>query len=250
MKIKQAMILAAGYGKRMRPITNFIPKPMVFIAGKTIIERIIDNLIQNRIKTIVINTHYKSDIFQQYIKNKYFKNRKVKIIFSNEKKLLGSGGGIVNALKKGYLKNEPMFYFNSDTIFIPNKNDHLESLYNEFIKTKALIIFNILDHTKFHGIEDRPFYMLGKNRLDLTRLDEGTGKYSFIGSGILDPKVFTDYPNKNEKFSLSETYIALSKDKKLFGTEFNGEAFHIDRPEKMIKYEKIIAKLENKSLKI
>ena len=114
-KIKQAMILAAGLGSRMKELTKEIPKPMIQVDDMSLIERIIRYLKSNGIKKIVVNSCYKAEILERFILSLEIV-KDLEIIFSREEELLGSGGGIKNALP--FFNNEPFFIFNSDSIFV------------------------------------------------------------------------------------------------------------------------------------
>ena len=129
MEIKQAMILAACMGTRMRPITDSIPKPMVSINNKTLIERIIDDLYSFGISKIVVNTYYKADVLENFLIQKYSdKKDKLEIVFSKEIELLDSGGGINKALLDNKLNKEPFIVLNSDMIYEKVKKEKLLEL--------------------------------------------------------------------------------------------------------------------------
>ena len=89
-----AFILAAGMGKRLRPYTDSIPKPMVAVGGQPIIDRTIDKLIEAGVTQVTINTHYMADILEAHLR----KRKDIEITFSREETLLDTGGGIKNAL--------------------------------------------------------------------------------------------------------------------------------------------------------
>ena len=125
MTIKKAMILAAGFGKRMLPLTIKTPKPLIKVGPKNLLERSIEMLIKIGIDELVINTHYLSQEIDNFIKNN---NYGISITLTKEKELLDTGGGILNATKK--FENNPFFVLNPDTIW--NKN-YYEEL--KFLKT-------------------------------------------------------------------------------------------------------------------
>ena len=112
MKTKTAMILAAGYGKRLKPITNNIPKPLIKIYNKPLLGHAIDTLFDIGIKNIIINTHYKAELINKYLEKNY-KNSKIYI--SYEKNILDTGGGFKNASK--FLNEDLLLIINSDTFW-------------------------------------------------------------------------------------------------------------------------------------
>ena len=113
MKIKKGILLAAGYGKRLMPLTTAIPKPLLKIDNKTLIENSINILQEFGVKEIVINVHHLADKIFSYFKTKKF-NSKIQIVHE-EGKILDTGGGILNALDK--FDNEPFIVLNPDTIW-------------------------------------------------------------------------------------------------------------------------------------
>jgi len=115
MTINKAMILAAGLGKRMLPLTQKTPKPLIMIGSKNLLERSIELLIKIGINELVINTYYLSQEVDNFLKTK---NYKISINVIKEQQLLDTGGGILNATKK--FENNPFFVLNPDTIW--NKN--------------------------------------------------------------------------------------------------------------------------------
>ena len=120
--IKHAIILAAGLGKRMLPLTNELPKPMVKIKGKPIIKHLIDLLDQIGIEKICVNVHYKSELLSDYLES--IKNKKI-LISDETDELLDTGGGIKKAFD--LLEEDNSFVFNSDILW----NDvHVEQLRN------------------------------------------------------------------------------------------------------------------------
>src|SRR6478752_3851174 len=107
------MIMAAGLGTRMRPLTNDRPKPMVTVAGKTLIDHDLDRLVTAGVELAVVNLHYKAEMLRAHLD----KRKDIEIVYSDETgELLGTGGGIVKALR--HFGNEPFFILNSDSIWV------------------------------------------------------------------------------------------------------------------------------------
>jgi len=116
MKITKAMILCAGFGKRLQPLTLSSPKPLLKIGGKTLLSNTLNILEQFGIKHVVINIHYLGDQIIDYIKKNEFN---MAITTVNEKdKILDTGGGVLNALQ--HFSNEPFIIINPDTIWNSN----------------------------------------------------------------------------------------------------------------------------------
>ena len=130
MLIKKAIILAAGFGKRLLPLTEDQPKPLLEIKGKKLIEYSIDFLRENNITEIIINSHYLYEKVSDFINKKYSK-----ISISYEKNILDTGGGILNALD--FFKGENFLVLNSDTIWTRDYHPDLNQVKETFANGKS-----------------------------------------------------------------------------------------------------------------
>ena len=135
MQIKNAMILAAGYGKRMLPLTETTPKPLIRIGQKNLLERSIELLIKIGVKEIVLNIHHLSNEIKKFVNEK---NYEVSIRLIKEEKLLDTGGGIFNATKK--FKDEPFFVLNPDTIWSKNYYEEMKVLENLYFTNEKPVL--------------------------------------------------------------------------------------------------------------
>ena len=147
MKIKTAMILAAGFGKRLYPYTMNTPKPLIEVYNKTLLSYAIEMLESIGIKKIIINTHYKKNQINNYIRSNYKKSH---IILKNEKILLDTGGGIKNIIKE--LDNNLLLVINSDMLWQKHNYHDLKNLiknHNKEFKC-SLLLSNI---KKLYGIK-------------------------------------------------------------------------------------------------
>lgn len=219
------MILAAGLGKRMKSYTKKTPKPLIKINNETLIEKIIKNLEKNNFKKIIINIFYLKKKIKYLLHNKF----KTKIIFSDEKVLLNTGGGVKNALK--LINAKEFFVINSDIILDKKKSAfmQLEKFWNKD-KMDALLLL----------------YPKGKNKGDfnldsLNRIvvNKEKSKYIFTGIQILKSKVFSNI--KQKKFPLSFLYEKLIKKKKIFGLVYVGNWHHIGTLESLKDYKKMLS---------
>ncbi|AIL65278.1 Nucleotidyltransferase family protein [Rickettsiales bacterium Ac37b] len=233
--IKQAMIMAAGLGTRLRPITNHIPKPMIQIAHKTFIQRILEQLYRNNIISVVINLHHKADLLKDYV-NSLEVAQRLNIIFSYEAELL-EAGGIVKVLH--YFAEKPFYVINSDMLWIDNDNEPsvLESLSNNFDNDKMDSLL-LLQQTK------RIPYYQGRGDLHLAeggsvyRADKAYDHpYVFCGIQIMSPNLLKGLEVKN--FKLFKDFIFKAKkadDGKLdriYGIETSHFWLHISTEEEL-----------------
>lgn len=226
--ITQAFILAAGLGTRMRPITDKIPKAMVELNGKSIILRIIDDLIEYGINHIVINSFYKKELLKQHINDylsKIHNPPKVEVI--EETPLLETGGGVVNALD--YLdNNKPFFVINSDSVFL---GDNVFSSLNLAWKDSMRALFLLTELTNASGYDGKGDFNLDSNFM-LKTPENLSNTYAYAGIHITTPKNFENSAKEPiklmkiyDRFKVGSTYQGFH------GVAYNGTWFHVGTPE-------------------
>ena len=230
MKISTAMILAAGLGKRLKPYTNKTPKPLIKIGQDTVIEKIIKKLEKYGQKKIVINVHY----LRKQIKDKLNKKFKIKIFFSDEKKLLNTGGGIKNALE--ILNTKEFFVVNSDIVWIDQKFILFKKLINSWDQNKMDALLLLYPFEKINTNINGDFSMDKSGRI--TRVNKNSTKYIFTGIQILKANIFKNYRIKT--FPLSLIYKELIFKKRIYGLVYNGKWFHVGTLDSLKKYKKMI----------
>jgi len=217
MTIKKAMILAAGFGKRMFPLTKKIPKPLIKIGPKNLLERSIELLIKIGIDEIIINTHYLSKEIDNFLGSR---NYQISISTIKEEVLLDTGGGILNATKS--FKDEAFFVLNPDTIWNKNYYEELKILENSYLKNNKpilLLVDKINSHDKsFKG----DFNFIENNCI----IREASNQYIFTGAQIINRSIFETI-NENI-FSMNLTWDKMMKEKKLLGQESSQTFFHVN----------------------
>ena len=219
MKIKKAIILSAGFGKRLNPLTLSIPKPLLEIKGQSLLENTINILIKYGIEEISINTHHLSEKIEDYIKKKKF--RCLINLVNEKKKILNTGGGIFN-ISKNFL-NEPFLVINPDTIWTEKYLDEFKQIEKIFflkdIKNILLVVKNIKSFDK---------NLKGDFRLEnnlLSRNNLKNNDYIFTGFQILNNEIFNNC--KNESFSINDIWNRLIFKKSLYGFESKENFLHI-----------------------
>ena len=216
--INKAMILAAGFGKRLNPLTNNCPKPLIKIGNETLLSNTINFLEESGIKQIVINTHYLSEQIKKYINEKKFKSD---ITIINEKeKILDTGGGVLNALK--YF-NESFLCINPDTIWNLNYIKELKQLENDFFSNKRKCSLLVVNKKKSYDKNLKGDFSL-KNGF-ITREENENLKYIYTGLQIIDPKIFFNIDEII--FSINLIWNKLIKKKQLFGFESKIDFLHV-----------------------
>ena len=216
--INKAMILAAGFGKRLNPLTLSCPKPLIKIGNETLLSNTIKFLEDFGIKQIVINTHYLGDQIKKYINEKKFKSNI--IIINEDKKILDTGGGIFNALK--YF-NESFLCINPDTIWNTNYIKESKLLENDFFLNKRKCSLLLVNKVKSFDENLKGDFSL-KNGLVARNKNENL-KYIYTGLQIIDPKIFLNISNKI--FSINLIWNRLIENNQLFGIESNLDFLHV-----------------------
>ena len=216
--IKKAMILAAGFGKRLNPLTLHCPKPLLQIGEETLLSNTINLLVQYEIKEVVINVHYLGDQIIEYINKKKF-NLKITIINEKEK-ILDTGGGILNALK--YF-NESFVCINPDTIWNLNYLKELKKMEsNFFINKKKCYLLVVHKERSFDKNLNGDFNL--KNEI-ITRKRHEDLKYIYTGLQIINPEVFLNINNK--VFSVNKIWDKLIEKNELYGFESKINFLHV-----------------------
>ena len=217
MKINTALILCAGYGKRLHPITLKTPKPLLKIKDISMLEQCINLIEKLGIQKILINTFYLKDQFVEFLKNKYF-NLDIKIIEDGEN-ILDTGGGIQNMINNS---NENDFIiFNPDTVWNYKYKDEIlkmEEMY--FLKEAENILLLVNKKLSFDKELNGDFNL--KNNLIYK---ESENEFVYIGCQIINKNLFVR--NKIEKFSILEIWNDLLDNKNLYGYESHKEFYHL-----------------------
>ena len=217
MNIKYAMILAAGLGKRMKPLTLETPKPLLEINNYTLLERAINLLIGHGVQEISINVHYLPDQIKSFINRKKFK---VKITISNEENLLlDTGGGVLKGTQN--FGDNPFFVINPDTVWSKHYLTELKSLEAVYLKnnkpTLLLVNKKLSIDPSFKGD-----FNLNNEKIS----KDSENQFIFTGLQIINRSVFTN--EKSEVFSLNKVWNKLIKDKNLLGLESNQKFYHLN----------------------
>ena len=217
MKIDTALILCAGFGKRLNPITLDIPKPLLELNNVALLETCI-NLIENLgIRKIIINTFYLGDQISNFLKNKNFIS-KIKII-DEGKNILDTGGGILNMINHSNENN--FLVFNPDTLWHKDYLDEIakmeELYYSKKVENILLLVNKDLSFDKnLNGDFNLENDLISK---------EDKNYFIYTGCQILSKKIFINY--KVENFSITRVWNSLIEKKELFGFKSNNDFYHL-----------------------
>ncbi len=217
MKIRHGMILAAGLGKRMQPLTNKKPKPLLEIGGITLLERAINLLINHGVKEISLNIHHLGDQIEKYISDL---KSEVKIKISNEKNLLlDTGGGVKKGTKD--FKDNPFFVINPDTLWGNKYSEEVQSLEKEYFTNKRPCLLLVKRELSLDKSFKGDFNL--KNNL-ITKDEQN--KYIFTGLQIIKNDHLLFF--KKDIFSMNEVWAKLISEKSLGGLESNQKFYHLN----------------------
>ncbi len=231
MKVKKAIILGAGFGKRMRPITKRIPKPLVQINGVTLLENSIKFLNSLGVKHIVVNAHYLHKEIVNFVKRKRFSS-KINVVVE-KRKILNTGGGILNASKQ--FKKQIFFVLNPDTLWRKGYKNEFRKLEKVYLKSKKPTML-LVSKTKSYDRSFRgDFNLNSKNEI----LRQKNNKFIFTGAQIINRSVFKK--RKIKPFSMNKIWDDLIKNKELIGIVSRQKFFHINNHKIYKKlYKKVI----------
>ena len=217
MKIKQGMILAAGLGKRMQPLTNKKPKPLLEIGGSTLLERAINLLINHGVEEITVNTHHLADQIEKFISDF---SSEVKFKISNEKNLLlDTGGGVKKGTKE--FNDNPFFVINPDTLWSNKYSEEVQSLEKEYFTNKRPCLLLVKKELSLDNSFKGDFNL--KN--NLISKDEHN-QFIFTGLQIMKNDNLA-FLNKNV-FSMNEVWTKLMSENNLGGLESNQKFYQLN----------------------
>jgi len=216
VKINTALILCAGFGKRLNPITLDTPKPLIELKNISMLERCITLLEKLKIKKVLINTFYLKDQFSNYFKNKNF-NLEIQIIGDGEK-ILDTGGGIHNLMKSS--DQNDFIVFNPDTIWSAK-------YYEEILKMEEIYFSNKIENILLLVNKNLSFdkNLKGDFNLENNLITKTDKKFIYIGCQIINKKLFDR--NIVEKFSILDIWNNLINNKKLYGYESQNDFYHL-----------------------
>ena len=220
MSVKHAMILAAGLGTRMKPLTLKTPKPLIKIGNKNLLERSISILENHGVEQIIINVHHLADQIEKFISNV---KTKVKITISDEKDLLLDTGGGVKEGTKNFGKN-PFFVLNPDTLWLTDYLSEMKSLEKIYFESKKPCLLLVNKKLSFDTTFKGDFNL--KNNIVSKDVKNN---FIFTGLQLLD-RNYLDPINK-KVFSINEVWKNLINNRQLFGFESSQKFYHLNTEE-------------------
>ena len=234
MMPKRAIVLAAGLGTRMRPYNGSIPKPLVQIGGKPLIDYSLDRLAEAGVEHAVVNVHHLADVLERHLAAR----RRPQIVISDERgALLGTGGGIAKALPQ--LGDAPFVLANSDTLWLDGAKPNFTRLAEAFDAAAMDALLLLAPTTGSVGYAGRGDYAMSADGR-LTRRREGAVvPFVYAGASILTPALFADAPSG--AFSLVSLFDRAAERGRLYGLRLEGLWMHVGTPDAVAAAEAALA---------
>jgi len=219
-----AMIMGAGLGTRMRPLTDDRPKPLVRVAGKTLIDHSIDRLAEAGVDRVVVNVHYKAQMLRDHLAQR----RDVTVVISDESDLLlDTGGGVVKALP--LLGDAPFFVLNSDSIWTEDGPPALTAMRGSFDPARMDGLLLLADMATALGYDGKGDFGLGDDDRVARARGSDLPPFAYPGVQLVHPRLFADAPAG--AFSTNMLWDRAIAAGRLYGTVLDGTWLHIGTPQ-------------------
>jgi N-acetyl-alpha-D-muramate 1-phosphate uridylyltransferase len=226
----KAMVLAAGLGLRMRPLTEHLPKPLVPVAGRPLLDHALDKLGDAGVTGAVVNVHYLPD---QIIAHVASRTRPHVTISDERDQVLGTGGGVARALP--LLGPEPFFHVNSDTLWIDGVKSNLMRLADTFDSSRMDILLLMAPTASSIGYGGRGDYSMLPDGGLRKRREHQVVPFVYAGAAILSPSIFAEAPRG--EFSLTRMFDRAEEQERLFGLRLDGVWMHVGSPDAIVAAE-------------
>jgi MurNAc alpha-1-phosphate uridylyltransferase len=218
------MVLAAGNGMRMRPLTDRTPKPLITVGGKPLLDNVLDRLAAAGVETAVVNVHHLADQIERHVAGR----RKPRIVISDERaNLLDTGGGVVKALPS--LGAAPFYHLNSDTIWIDGVKSNLVRLAEGFDAAKMDALLLLAATSSSVGYGGRGDFTMAPDGRLRRRTEREVAPFVYAGVAILSPALFAGAPSG--AFSLNLLFDRAIAAGRFYGLRLEGVWMHVGTPE-------------------
>jgi MurNAc alpha-1-phosphate uridylyltransferase len=223
ISLDKAFVLAAGLGTRMRPLTLRLPKPLVPLAGRPLLDHVLDRIAAAGIAEAIVNVHYRADQIEEHLARR----RRPRITVSNERDaLLDTGGGVAKALP--LLGERPFLVHNSDSAWIEDGTSNLLALATAFDVRRMDGLLLLAECATSLGYEGRgDFHLEPDGRLRRVAKGE-TARFVFAGVSIATPRLMRDVPTG--PFSLNRVWDRALAEQRLYGLHLTGRWMHVGDP--------------------
>jgi MurNAc alpha-1-phosphate uridylyltransferase len=230
---RRAMVLAAGRGERMRPITDRMPKPLVPVAGTPVIDHVLDKLAAAGVETAVVNVHYLADQIERHLKGR----TAPRIVISDERaQLLDTGGGVVRALSA--LGDKPFFHMNADTLWIDGVKPNLDRMVEAFDPARMDALLLLAPLAGSIGYDGRGDFVMAPDGALQLRGEHEVAPFVYAGAAIVSPFLLDGAPAG--PFPLTLLFNRAIKTGRMHGLRLEGVWMHVGTPEAIAQAEAAI----------
>jgi N-acetyl-alpha-D-muramate 1-phosphate uridylyltransferase len=221
---RNAMVLAAGMGTRMHPLTDEMPKPLIKVAGKPLIDHVLDRLAAAGVARAVINVHHFAEQMQRHLAAR----ARPQIVISDERGLLlGTGGGVKKALP--HLSDAPFFHVNSDTLWIDGVKPNLRRLADAFDPAAMDALLLLAPTAGSVGYAGRGDFTMAPDGALQKRGERAVAPFVYAGAAIFSPALFADAPAG--EFPLTLLFDRAEQAGRLHGLRLEGLWMHVGTPD-------------------
>ena len=229
------MVFAAGLGKRMRPVTETIPKPLVKIAGRAMIDHMLDRFAEIGVKRAIVNVHYLADQLERHLADR----KAPAVVISDERdKLLDQGGGIKKVLP--LIGEKPFFICNTDAIWLEGAQSNLARLREHWNPADMDVLLLVASTATSIGVDWAGDFLIGGDGRLKRRGESDVAPFVYAGIGIMKPQLFADV--REDVFRLAPFFFSAAERGRLFGERLDGQWLHVGTPDAIEEAERAIAR--------
>jgi N-acetyl-alpha-D-muramate 1-phosphate uridylyltransferase len=233
--LNTAMLLSAGLGKRMAPAANGLPKPLVMLHGKALIDHALDRLAAAGVARAIVNVHYKADLIEAHLQ----KRQAPAIEISDERAaLLDTGGGVKKALPR--LGPGPFLIHNADSVWIEGVGSNLARLAGAWDEARMDCLLLLAGASASHGYQGRgDFALESDGRIRRRKVEQELVPFAFTGVSVAHPRLFDGSPDG--AFSLNLVWSRAIAAGRAYGMRMDGEWMHVGSPDALAEAERCLS---------
>lgn len=224
--LRRAMVLAAGLGRRLRPITETTPKPLVPVAGRCALDRALDHLAAAAVETVVVNCHHLAEQVERHVASRAAAPGAPRLITLREEALLDSGGGVVNALPR--LGDAPFLVVNGDSVWLDGARPALGRLAAAWDDARMDALLLVMPAPRAIGYEGRGDFTMDPLGALRFRDEHEVAPFVYIGVHVMHPRLLAGCPAA--PFSLLEPWRRAAEAGRLHGIVHDGLWYHVSTP--------------------
>lgn len=229
--IDRAIIFAAGRGRRMRHLSENVPKPMLNVAGKSIIKRLLDKTAEAHLAEVVVNTHYMGDKVKDHLKDVQFP----RVHISEEETLLETGGGAKKVLS--FFQDKPFMTFNGDMLWTDGQVPMIDRMRRAWKPEKMDLLLLLHRKDNIPGFFGTGDYFLRSDKSIVHCGERADAPYVFAGATICKPELFDGI--EDDAFGYFRIFKKAEEEGRIFGLVHDGDWFHLSTPEMLLETEKV-----------